>query len=345
MSSAREILFALARQEFTPVHRARVEAAARQTALDWNAVCDVAAGEGVAPIAGANLATCDAGVPERITERFQRILFENAAFKAERRRRLVDIVDALDARGFEVLLMKSAALEAAGIYHQPWVTSARDVDVILRWRHGRELPPDARAVRAFLHEHGVEWDLGGHHDVSLNGIVELPFDELWTAARVVRLDPASGVPVYVMTPENLLFMLTLNGCRKRYLRLKTLFDIAETLTRHQDFDWARFAECARACESSGVAYAAICAADRTLGLPSHARIGLSKLVGTCRRAVLGTLVTMMRRSTPDRRFPVIALQYAGFSASQRWRSAKFSVLHGPHRIDPAKLADTRLPGE
>ena len=54
MSSTRELLFSLTRQRFTPAHRARAEQLCRDAKVDWKALVQMAANEGVAPIAGVN---------------------------------------------------------------------------------------------------------------------------------------------------------------------------------------------------------------------------------------------------------------------------------------------------
>jgi hypothetical protein len=355
MHSARDLLFALTRQRFTRPHQERAEEICRRVRVDWDAVAGIAAREGVAPIVGVNLAACDpgkTGVPSAVTERLQGALFENAAFKMERRREFAEILADLDSRGCDVLLLKSMALEVTGIYEQPWVTSARDLDIALRWRKG-QLPTDARAVRAALDERGVESDLRldgdtgrgvGHHDLSLNGVIKISFDEVWHAAHVVRLEELPALPAYVMRPEDLLLTLCLNGCRKHFFRLKTLFDIAETVAHYPALDWDRVASRARGWQAEAVAFAGLRAADETLGLPAEARAGVSALVGRGRRVVLGSLVKILRRSEPARRFPVMSLQYAAFSGKQRLRSTTLA-LHGAHHPTIPAPADTMLPGE
>jgi len=349
MNPARDLLFALTRQHFTRAHQEHVEDICRRARVDWESVAGIAAREGVAPVVGLNLAACDparTSVPAVATDRFQHALLENVAFKAQRRREFAECVARLDARGYDVLLLKSAALEATGVYRHPWVTCARDVDVVLRWRQGTQLPPDARAVERDLYESGVECDLTQHHDLSLNGIVKVSFDDLWRAAHDVPLQEVPAAGVYATCPEDLLLTLCLNACRKRYFRLKALFDIAETSAHYPDLDWDRLAGRARAWEAEGVAFAALRAADETLGLSSEARAGASALVRRQRGLVLGSMVRLLRWSAPDRRFPLIALQYAGFSAGQRWRSAEFSALgRRPYRPTAAQRAEAMLPGE
>jgi hypothetical protein len=350
MSAERELLFALARQRFTPAHRARVEAICQASAIDWTSVERVAGQEGVAPVVGANLASCDAsrtGVPTEVAERFQDTLFENAALKAERRREFTEQLIDLDAHGYDVLLLKSISLEVTGVYEGPWVTAARDVDIVLRARPVRKDAPNDEAFRQSLNECGVENDKDPteHHDLSVNGIVHLPFEEMWRAARPVDLEGVPASTAYVLCPEDQLLALCLNSCRKRFFRLKALFDIAETLERYPDLDWGLFEERVREADAEGLVFAALRAADQTLGIPDRARRWCSAIVTGRRALVLGAIVGFLHRSHSRQRLARTALQYASFSHRQRWRFVKLSAWNSLPKPTAAQRAEARLPGE
>ncbi len=357
MTSTRDLLFALTRQRFTPAHKERVEELCRRGRVNWQAVAGIAAREGVAPIVGVNLGTCDPAVtrvPASACHRLQGALFENVAFKAQRRSEFARVAATLEASGWDTMLLKSIALEAAGIYRHPWVTCARDLDIAVKWRLAPLVPDDAREVRTLLDGLGIESDMildgdphaaPGHHDLSMAGVVRMSLEEVWQRAERVRFAEPPFPAVFSMCPEDLLLTLCLNGCRKRYFRLKALFDIAETLEFHDDLDWDRLAARAREWECEGVAFAALRAADETLGLPAGARAGISTLLGRGRRAVLGSMVTLMRRAAPNHRFPLIALQYASLSARQRLRSTRVIGFRGPQVPTGTELAEARLPGE
>jgi hypothetical protein len=349
MNHTRDLLFALTRQLFTSSCQERVAVLSHGSPVDWESVAAIAAAEGVAPIVGVNLAACDpaaTNVPATVTERLQHALFENVAMKVARHRQLVEGVTHFDVRGYDVLLLKSAALEASGVYERPWVTCARDMDLVLRRRDGAPVAPDEWAVRAVSHDNGIECEINGHHDVSIFGLVDLSFDSIWRAARAVRFEEAPACPAYVMCPEDLLFTLCLNACRKKYFRLKALFDIAETVTRYPDLDWKSFDARVRASESHGVVFTALCAADETLGLPAPGRECYVQLVGRGRAHLLRSLVKALRRSRSPRLTGVLALRYASFNRRQRVRSAQRSAMQWPGRQMTAReLAEGALPGE
>jgi hypothetical protein len=350
MTSVRPLLFALTRQRFTPAHQALAEHLSEHTREKWATVARVAASEGVAPIVGVNLAACDQAkinVPAEVTARLQRALFENVALKAERRREFIEQVCQLKARGYDVLLLKSAGLEAAGVYQHPWVTSARDVDIVLRATHVNQGGSDDSRYRQSLNEAGVENDRdpSEHHDLSVNGVVSWPADDLWRAARRVRLEETPLAAAYVLGPEDQLWTLCLNSCRKRFFRLKTLFDIAETVAHYPDLDWDYFARRVRTSESEGIVFAALRAVDATLGLPSGTHPRYSALLSRPRAFVLASIVTLLRRSNSKRRMTRTALQYASFTPRQRWRCATLSVCARLPRRTAAERAGSRLPGE
>jgi hypothetical protein len=127
-----------------------------------------------------------------------------------------------------------------------------------------------------------------------------------------------GVEVFVMAPEDLLLSLCVGACRKRFFRLKALFDIAETA--RQGLDWDRFVLQAREDRCEGIAYAALLAAMRTLGAPVPAgalnRLGISR----ARSAVIRALVEHGSLTAPS---PV--LPYASYRWGQALRSIRISV--------------------
>jgi hypothetical protein len=212
------------------------------------------------------------------------------------------------------------------------------VDVALRPRSGDDWP-----FRLALAGSGIENDLVGHHDISLNGIVTLPYDEIWQAAHPAVLDGAAIPGVYLMCPEDQLLALCVNACRKRFFRLKALFDIAETAAHYPAFDWDGFARRVRQSHAGGVVFTALYATDVTVGLPAGARVRYQALVSAPRRLMLTSMTRLMQRCDWERRFPLIALQYASFTLPQCWRSVTSVRPRPGHTLE--ELAEGLLPGE
>jgi hypothetical protein len=334
MSRERALLYGLLRQRFTAVDQVRVTAICQEGPVDWSRVADVAVEEGVAPIVGVNLAQCaavTATIPARVTTRLQQALFENVATKLRRRRQLADGVTLFQERGYDVLVLKSAALDAAGVYRHPWVTCARDVDLILRRTPGSAPALDEWAVRALSRDNGVECEINGHHDVSIYGLIDLPFDVMWRASTASALPDSPAQVVHHLCAEDLLITLCMNACRQRYFRLKALFDVAETVAHFPGVSWAVVEARARGAQASGIVFAALCAVDETIGLPTSTRQAYQRFVSPTRARVIRALVRATCDSDSYHWSGVLALRYAGFTNRQRFLSAQRSALQWPTR--------------
>lgn len=344
----RALLFALTRQQFDIEDRRRAEHLCTREEIDWTSFLEAAAAEGVAPVVGVNLAACDASitrVSRAVTARFEQVLFENAALKAQRRMEFAGQMASLDARGYDVMLLKSMALEATGVYRQPWVTAARDVDIALRQRTPDRVSADDSPFRQSINDLGVETEHpSGHHDLSLGGVIDLHFDELWPAARAVAVE-GLPVPAYVLGPEDTLFVLCLNACRKGFFRLKTLFDIRETIAGNGDLDWPRFVARMARSNAGGVAYTALRVTARTVGLPDASLPGRLGLVSPGRAIALDAAIAVACRLERWQRAARLALQIASLTGSQQWRNAKVSLFPPVEPRSAVECAAALLPGQ
>ena len=245
MRAEDRVLFLAARQDFQEEHRAAVE---KLAPVDWEEVAAIAESHGVAPIVGANLKL----------ERLERAFFENVLVKAQEAERLAEGIGRLREAGYRVMLLKGTALDLL-VYREPWVTVSKDADLLLRPE--RSLSENERAVRRSLYRSGIECDVPNHHDLDMNGVLPVRYDRIWEAAR--RVD-YQGQEAFVMANEDLLISLCVNSCRKRFFRLKHLFDIAES-TRRLDLDWDRLAIRAREDRCEGIVYTALHVTRETLG--------------------------------------------------------------------------------
>jgi hypothetical protein len=305
------VLFAAARQDFGEEHRLAVEAWAP---FDSEKLAAIAESHGVAPIVGANLKA----------ENLQRAFFENVLIKAQEAERVARGIARLREAGYQVMLLKGLALDLL-VYREPWVTTSRDADLLLRPEPGRRLSDDERAVRRSLYRSGIECDLLTHHDVDMNGALRVRYDRIWDDARTVDFH---GQEAFVMSPEDLLISLCINSCRKRFFRLKHLFDIAETLDR-LDLDWGRLAANAREDRCEGIVYTALHVTSETLGCDVPA--GALEALGVPRSRVLlirRLVARYLRRGSLD--FPPPAwLPYASYRPEQALRSLRVALTWTP----------------
>ncbi|HWN44402.1 MAG TPA: nucleotidyltransferase family protein [Thermoanaerobaculia bacterium] len=311
MKAEDRVLFAAARQDFREEHRLAVEALAP---FDWEKVAAVAESHGVAPIVGANLKA----------ENLQRAFFENVLIKAQEAERLARGIARLREAGYQVMLLKGTALDLL-VYREPWVTTSKDSDLLLRPAPGRRLSDDEREVRLSLYRSGIECDLLRHHDVDMNGVLPVRFDRIWESALPVDFH---GQEAFVMSPEDLLISLCINSCRKRFFRLKHLFDIAETV-RRLDIDWDRLAACAREDRCEGIVYAALHVTKETLGceVPDGALESLG--VPRSRVLLIRRLVARFLRRGSLGSPPSPLLPYASYRWGQALRSFRVAVTWEP----------------
>lgn len=335
MTPEDRLLCLCVRQDFLPAHQEAAERLARTGPVRWNRIADTAERHAVLPIVGVNLRRCNLELPEALVERLEAALFENAALKERDADRLAAGIARLREVELDAMILKGMALSLS-VYQEPWVVTSQDIDLALRpwpgWRKGKG---EEKKVRWALYSHGVECDLDGHHDVTMNGVLPVDFRRIWREARPVIF---RGVDAWVMSPEDQMIALAINGCRKHYFRLKALFDVAETLRRSPPLDWELLGTLAREGHCEGVVYTALVAARETLGaeLPAGAldALGLS----ASRAALLRRLIAAFLRfgsfvdPGPKARVLSLALTYASLRPAEAWKSATYSFTHrDPHK--------------
>ncbi len=321
-----------ARQEFLTGHRRAVEDLCRGGGVRWGRLAAAAERHGVLPIVGFNLRQCDAGLPAALAARCELAVLENAAVRERDADRLASGLARLREVELEAMLLKGAALSLA-VYEEPWVVTSHDIDLVLRpgpgWEKGKG---EEKQVRRALYTNGVECDLETHHDVTMNGVLPVDFARIWREARPVRF---RGVPAWTMSPEDLLISLAVNGCRKRF-RLKTLFDVAETLRRGDPLDWRRLGALAREGRCEGVVHTALTLAREALGAapPAGSLAGLG--LAPARAALLAALAKAFLGASPfvgrSGRPPALVLAHASLRPAEAWRALRYGLTHpAPHK--------------
>jgi Uncharacterised nucleotidyltransferase len=335
VTSEDRLLCLCVRQEFLPVHQEAVERRAQTGPIRWDRIASTAERHAVLPIVGVNLRRCNLGLPESIVERLETALFENAALKERDADRLAVGIARLREVELDAMILKGMALSLS-VYQEPWVVTSQDIDLSLRpWPGWRKDKGEERKVRRALYTHGVECDLYGHHDVTMNGVLPVDFKRIWREARPVRF---RGADAWVMSPEDQMIALAVNGCRKHYFRLKALFDVAETLRRGPALDGPRLGALAREGHCEGIVYTALVIAREALGAGLPA--GLLDALGLSapRAALLRRLTAALLRfgsfvnPGPRTRALSLALTYASLRPGEAWRSATYTVTHrDPHK--------------
>jgi Uncharacterised nucleotidyltransferase len=323
MTREDRILFLCARQDFRPAHRQAVEALARRP-VDWERLARVAGDHGILPVAGFHLRSCALGLPPELAARLETLVFANALHKEQGALDLAAALGRLRAVGLEALLLKGAALDLL-VYTEPWVTTSRDIDLLLRPLPGYRPGPEEKEVRRSLYRAGIECDLLGHHDLDMHGVLPVSTERIWRAAR--RIDLRGG-EAWVMGPEDLVLALCINACRKRFLRLKGLFDLAETVARIP-LDWPRLGRLARGCRCEVIAFTALLVTRKTLGcpLPGEALAELGVPPGRARllRLLVAGVLRTVSLTRPAGSRLALLLPYASFRPEQAWRSVRVAL--------------------
>jgi hypothetical protein len=183
-------------------------------------------------------------------------------------RALGQLVQLCAQRQVDLLLIKGAALSLF-VYRQPWSVISGDMDIVLRPGAGASAGLDAviefmehhNHTRSEMAEH-FEYELHGHHDLSMNDVLHIPPQALWQDAVTREL---GGYPLLVLSPEMMLVAACVNACRKRYFYLKSLNDIAVLCRRFPALDWQAIGERARAYRADTIVYTALWVTQQVLG--------------------------------------------------------------------------------
>jgi len=287
------LLFLCCTQDLPAKRLEEIVTVARIPSLDWGRLFTLAHEHGVAPLVFQNLerGKVVAGVmPAEIRQRFKLATYQNVLAKQKQADRLVQALAYLQNHGIESMLVKGAALDIV-VYEQPWYTTAQDVDLVLRPRatapEPRRWQISQRELEEQFHGWGIEFERDRHHDLTLNGALSIDFGQIW---RDATLFDFGGYSLYLMAPEDMLLAVCINSCRKRYFRLRSLCDIAETVKRFPQLDWVLFAEKAIAYGCNSIAYTALTVASATVTLPLPGSVLEMLAVGALRRATIHSTI-------------------------------------------------------
>ena len=289
-----QVLFACTRQDFQDEHKRTILEISRKHSLSWETIFSKAEQHGVAPLVYINLCQgdgLDLNIPESIVNRYRLFAMRNTVRKEQRVQRTLQALEYFNAQSIDVMLIKGGVLDML-VYEHAMLITSNDIDVVLKIRREELSPAQVQKIMDDLHESGIEYDFYSHHDMTINGALPVDFDLIWRDAS--RID-YRGEPVWIMSPEDMLVSLCINSCRKRYFRLKSLLDIAETLRKIEAIRWDVMVEKSRYYDCQNIVYTALQVCTQTLGcsLPPS---GLEHLgVNPLRAAVINGIVKFLIR--------------------------------------------------
>lgn len=261
-----ELLIAMARQRPGAVSPQRI-ATCRAGGVDWGRFRRLAEAERIAPLVWRNLLGQPElldSVPDDVRRLFERSKNWNAAVKAARVVKTADVARWFREHGIRVMLIKGAALDQV-VYQEPWLIASDDVDLIID-REPEAMPKDwqTRLKRSAGKTRIFEMDCGRHHDLDLNGLLEIDYDRIWRDAQPLEMH---GVRVWVMSSEHLLIAACIQLWRRRFSRLKEACAVAEILDVRSDLDWTALAADARRFGAERIVATALVVARSLLGCP------------------------------------------------------------------------------
>lgn len=256
-------LFTCTRQDFGDEYQQEALEISRRYALNWEQVFTKAEQHGVAGLLYVNLcqrSDLDLGIHASIINHYRFYTLRNSVRKEQQLQKLLRALEALQRRSIPALLIKGAALEFL-VYEHSAYSTLNDVDLVLKVRKDQLTQSTMEELTREL-ESGIEYDFYEHHDMTINGALPIDFGRIWKDATQIEL---RGQPVWVMCPEDMLISLCINSCRKRFFRLKSLLDIAETVQKIPNIQWDKLVERARCYDCINIVYAALLVTSQTLG--------------------------------------------------------------------------------
>ncbi|MGW8251540.1 MAG: nucleotidyltransferase family protein [Anaerolineales bacterium] len=320
------VLFACVRQDFSQEYQQAVRLLNRNHALSWELIFSKAERHGVASLVYVNLcqrSELQLDIPQQVVERYRLYTMQNAVRKEQRAQKLVEVLDCLTSYEIEAMLIKGGALDLL-VYDHPAFSTLNDIDLVLRRRREDFTQSEMDDIMHDLHGSGVEYDFYEHHDMTINGALPVDFDLVWGEAKIIQYRDRD---IWILSPEDMIISLCINSCRKRYFRLKSLMDIAETTHKIRGLRWDIVAEKARRYDCSSIVYTALLVADRTVGctLPETILDNLS--VSPVRAALIKGLVDYALRFSPLPLDPI-----SGTSVGGRQIHASLVLPYASYRL-------------
>jgi hypothetical protein len=259
-----QILYLCSRQNFQKKHRQKVMEICRRKDILWDQLFLTAREHGVAPIVFVNLGKCDdqeINIPEEIAAKFKLATVNTIAMVGKRANQLTKIITFFENLSLDIMVIKGAALEIL-VYDRPWYTTAKDLDLIIKMNPAEFKQSDRWELEDLKRDIPLEYDFMVHHDVTMNGILPIDFQTIWEDASYIDV---KGQKLFVMSREDMLITSCINSCRKRYFRLKSLFDIAEIIHKFPDMDWSLLVRKSNDYQCDFIVYTALWTTKEMLG--------------------------------------------------------------------------------
>jgi hypothetical protein len=299
------------------------------SAAEWDELIVCARTHGVEPLFAQRVlaSAAGAGLPDDTRAALRANQQETMVKNARRLRDLATVVDALQARGIPVIVLKGMHLVPL-VYRNLAARAMVDVDILvpsdalaagaevfeeLGWRpfHPFRLTPGAmpyfeHQLPAYFKEGHAKFELHWHvHRLAYSFNMSVP--ELWERAVPARM---GSVDVRVLTPEDLLLHVATHATyvHRCEISARACCDLAEIIARHT-LDWNAVAERAHRWNGAAGTYLALRLTRDRLGA-----------------AVPDEVLAALKPAEFDERLLQIALRGEGHSHSPRQLRSARGVL-------------------
>ena len=284
-----QILYLCARQNFLSTHHQILQDICRREIICWDEIYTASEYHGVTPLVSVNLSKFDEpmlSIPVEIAEKFRLSAIHNIAMTGKRTDQMAKVYAFFENLSIDIMPIKGAAHEIL-VYEQPWYITANDLDLIIKLDPAKFKETDRWVLEDLKVDIPLEYDFMTHHDVTMNGVLPIDFHMIWGDARGIRYKEQQ---VYVMSPEDMLIAACINSCRKRYFRLKAMFDIAEITNKFPDMDWTELLRKAKAYQCNNIVYTALWATNGTIGCEAPASVYSDLNVNPFRAQIINRLI-------------------------------------------------------
>ena len=289
-----KLLFICTRQNFLDTHKKTVLDLCNKEKIDWERVYATARLHSVAPLIYLNLQKCSENgriIPHNddVANKFKLYLYTRKVLENKFEETLKDALAFFHQRFIDVMLIKGIALNAL-IYTHPWLVNKNDLDIIIRPGKETLTTNEKNEIRKYIHSirlKGIECDYLSHHDILCSETLPIDFVDIWSNAKKIHF---LGYSVYVMSPEDMLIVACINSKRKRFFRLKSLFDIAEIINFYPDLNWEDFTRKAKKYRCNNLIYTALFVTKKTIGCNSPETVFKDLAVFPLRKLIIHMII-------------------------------------------------------
>ncbi|MCF6149531.1 MAG: nucleotidyltransferase family protein [Candidatus Kuenenia sp.] len=268
--------------------------------IHWDKIYYTAKLHGVAPLIYLNLQKCTENgltIPPDIADKFKLYLYTRKVLEIKWEETLKDSLYYFHQRFIDVMLIKGAALNAL-VYKHPWLVNKNDLDIIIRPGTNTPTIVEKNEIEDYIRSirlKGIECDYFHHHDIICAETLPIDFANIWHNAKKIH---CLGYRVYVMSPEDMLIIACINSKRKRFFRLKSLFDIAEIIRSYPDLNWEDFVRKAKKYRCNILIYTALFVTKKTIGCNFPETVFKDLAVFPVRKSIIHLIIRHLNLRMP-----------------------------------------------